>query len=69
MSAYATQTNLPGVNDQFSHLPKLQRDIMRFIIDQPPRDEGVHVGLIAKAILGRSDPENAPKIWYGHNFT
>jgi len=61
MSAYATQANLPGVNDQFSHLPNLQRAIMRFIIDQPPRDEGVHVALIAKAI-GGGDPDDARKI-------
>jgi len=51
MSAYATQ---PGsvVSDQYSHLPNLQRAIVRFIAGQPPRDEGVHVAIIAKAIGG-----------------
>jgi len=63
MSAYATQTNLAGGNDQFSHLPNLQRAIVRFIIDQPPRDEGVHVAIIAKAIAGGD--VDARKIRYG----
>ncbi|KAF8163362.1 hypothetical protein B0H34DRAFT_320662 [Crassisporium funariophilum] len=60
ISAYAAQNNSTGVKDQFSHLPPLQRSIVRFIMDQPPRDEGVHVAMIAKAI-GASG-EDARKI-------
>lgn len=67
MSAYATQTN-SSVVDQFSHLPNLQRAIVKFMIDQPPRDEGVHVAIIAKAI-GGGDVNNAHKIRYGLDFT
>jgi len=50
MSAYGTQTNTTGVNDQFSHLPNLQRSIVRFIMSQPTREEGIHVGMIAQAV-------------------
>jgi len=55
-SAYSAQKNAPSaaVKDQFSHLPALQRSIIKFIMDQPPRDEGVHVALIAKAIAATS---------------
>ena len=66
MSAYATQPGLV-VSDQYSHLPNLQRAIVRFIAGQPPRDEGVHVAIIAKAIGGGD--VDARKIRYGHDFT
>ena len=65
MSAYGAQTNATGVNDQFSHLPNLQRSIVRFILSQPTRDEGIHVGKIAQAIGNGIDPAT---IRYGHNF-
>lgn len=48
------------MQDQYSNLPALQRDIVRFILSQPPQDEGVHVAVIAKAI-GASG-EDARKI-------
>jgi replication factor A2 len=67
MSAYATQTNSTGVNDQFSSLPNLQRAIIKFIMEQPSREEGVFIGIIAKAIgAGGVDPLT---IRYGHDFT
>ncbi|KAF8965268.1 hypothetical protein BDZ97DRAFT_799072 [Flammula alnicola] len=59
LSAYSAH-NTPAANDQFSHLPALQRAIVKFIMSQPQQDEGVHVGVIAKAI-GASG-EDAPKI-------
>lgn len=65
MSAYGAQTNSTGVNDQFSHLPNLQRSIVGFILSQPTRDEGIHVGKIAQAIGSGVDPNT---IRYGHNF-
>ncbi|KAH9484363.1 Replication factor A protein 2 [Psilocybe cubensis] len=49
MSAYSVQGG-GGPSDQFSHLPALQRNIVRFIMSQPPREEGIHVAAIAKAI-------------------
>jgi replication factor A2 len=63
MSAYGAQST--GVNDQFSHLPNLQRSIVRFILSQPTREEGIHVGKIAQAIGSGIDPST---IGYGHNF-
>ena len=65
MSAYGAQTNSTGVNDQFSHLPNLQRSIVRFILSQPTREEGIHVGKIAQAIGHGNDPAT---IRYGYNF-
>ena len=65
ISAYGTQTISTGVNDQFSHLPNLQRSIVTFILSQPTRDEGIHVGRIAQAIGSGIDPNT---IRYGHNF-
>lgn len=64
MSAYGAQTST-GVNDQFSHLPNLQRSIVRFILSQPTREEGIHVGMIAQAIGNGVDPNT---LRYGHNF-
>jgi replication factor A2 len=60
MSAYSAQSNSMGVPDQFGHLPQLQREIINFIIAQPPQEEGIHVAAIAKAI-GASG-EDARKI-------
>lgn len=63
MSAYGAQST--GVNDQFSHLPNLERSIVRFILSQPTRDEGIHVGKIAQAIGSGINPAT---IRYDHNF-
>jgi replication factor A2 len=65
VSAYGAQTNPTGVNDQFSHLPILQRSIVTFILSQPTRDEGIHVGKIAQAIGNGND---CITIRYGNNF-
>ncbi|PPQ87992.1 hypothetical protein CVT25_001071 [Psilocybe cyanescens] len=54
LSAYSAQ-NAGGPNDQYSHLPPLQRNIIRFILNQPPREEGIHVAAIAKAIGASGD--------------
>ncbi|KAJ3517170.1 hypothetical protein NLJ89_g669 [Agrocybe chaxingu] len=62
MNAYSAKAASGGLSDQFAHLPPLQRAILKFIIDQPPRDEGIHVALIAKAI--GASLEDANKI--GH---
>ncbi|KAF9004673.1 replication protein A subunit RPA32 [Cyathus striatus] len=48
-SAYLNQ-NTSAASDEFASLPPLQRAIVRFILDQPPSDEGVHVAAIARAI-------------------
>ena len=64
MSAYGAHST--GVNDQFSHLPNLQRSIVKFIHSQPEREEGIHVGKIAQAIGGNGiDPAT---IRYGRSF-
>jgi hypothetical protein len=34
---------------------------MKFLMSQPPQDEGIHVAVIAKAIAGTHDDAN--KIW------
>ncbi|KAF5330919.1 hypothetical protein D9619_005432 [Psilocybe cf. subviscida] len=60
ISAYSAQSNAPAHNDQFAHLPALQRKIVHFIMSQPLQDEGIHVAAIAKAI-GASG-EDARKI-------
>jgi len=51
-SAYTTQSHSVGINDEFAHLPPMQRSIIKIILDQPPSDEGVHVAAIARAIGG-----------------
>ncbi|THG98963.1 hypothetical protein EW026_g3304 [Hermanssonia centrifuga] len=53
-SAYTAQSHGASANDQFSHLPAIQRNIVNFILAQPMdvRDNGVHVAAIARAIGG-----------------
>lgn len=51
-SAYAAQSHAPVDSSQFSHLPKLQYEIVTFIQSQPANEEGVHVGAIARAVGG-----------------
>ncbi|KIK96326.1 hypothetical protein PAXRUDRAFT_32464 [Paxillus rubicundulus Ve08.2h10] len=50
-TAYLTQPTVVS-SDQFSHLPNLHRLIISFMRSQPPHDEGVHVGAIARAVGG-----------------
>ncbi|KAG6810185.1 hypothetical protein H0H92_012949, partial [Tricholoma furcatifolium] len=47
VSAYTGQAS--KMSDQWSHLPPLQQNIVRFIASQPRSDEGVHVSVIARA--------------------
>lgn len=47
--------------DEYSHLPDLQQQIVRFLISQDEKD-GIHVGVIARAI-GKSDAD-AEKLRY-----
>ncbi|KIM87163.1 hypothetical protein PILCRDRAFT_815629 [Piloderma croceum F 1598] len=49
-SAYTTQSR--AQTSQFAGLPPLQRSIMEFLHSQPPNDEGVHVGAIARSVQG-----------------
>ncbi|KII88398.1 hypothetical protein PLICRDRAFT_161449 [Plicaturopsis crispa FD-325 SS-3] len=49
-SAYAVQS--ASTNDQYSHLPAVQRQIIQFIASQAQNDDGVHVAAIARAIGG-----------------
>ncbi|KAF8201721.1 hypothetical protein BJ912DRAFT_514297 [Pholiota molesta] len=58
LSAYSAQNTASTANDQFAHLPPLQRSIMKFLMSQPPQDEGIHVAVIAKAIAGTHDDAN-----------
>lgn len=53
-SAYTAQTGQIASNDQFAHLPKVQREILHFIMSQPAHDDGIHVGAIARAVGGQA---------------
>jgi hypothetical protein len=57
-SAYQLDKSM-DVGDQYSHLPPLELQIIRFLLSQDQKD-GVHVGTIARAI-GKSD-EDAEKL-------
>lgn len=57
-SAYQLDNSM-NVRDEYSHLPALEQQIIRFLISQDQKD-GVHVGTIARAI-GKSD-EDAEKL-------
>jgi replication factor A2 len=51
LSAYsAGQVHQSAVKDQYAHLPPVPRSIVHFMLSQPQRPEGVHVGAIAKAV-------------------
>ncbi|KAG6845342.1 hypothetical protein H0H87_010799 [Tephrocybe sp. NHM501043] len=54
-SAYAGQSS--KISDQYSHLPALQQQIVRFIAAQPQSDEGVHVSIIARATGSNGDAQ------------
>ena len=51
-SAYTSQSRVP--TSPFAGLPVLQRTIMEFLTSQPPSDEGVHVGAVARAVGGEA---------------
>ncbi|KIP09545.1 hypothetical protein PHLGIDRAFT_86640 [Phlebiopsis gigantea 11061_1 CR5-6] len=54
-SAYTAQASTAGgVNDQWSGLPDLQQRILRFILAQPNRQDGIPVTAIARAIGGQA---------------
>ncbi|PCH37976.1 replication protein A subunit RPA32 [Wolfiporia cocos MD-104 SS10] len=53
-SAYTAQSHTGAMNSQFAHLPELQRRIVEFIMSQPAKEEGVHVGAIARAVGGQA---------------
>ncbi|THH26464.1 hypothetical protein EUX98_g7719 [Antrodiella citrinella] len=38
--------------DQYTHLAPLEKSIVTFMVSQPPNDEGIHVGAIARAVGG-----------------
>ncbi len=80
-STTAPQTNLDGrpaspystlgnaAKSEYAHLSPLQRRILEFIANQPPSDEGVNVGNIAKAVAGhdahqiRYERTTTPFMW------
>ena len=53
-SAYTAQSSRTAEDEQWAHLPALQRSIVKFIRDQPPHDDGVHVAAIARAVGGEA---------------
>ncbi|KAJ3550981.1 hypothetical protein NMY22_g84 [Coprinellus aureogranulatus] len=56
-SAYAAPTTSMQ-SDAYAHLPKLQQAIVRFMAEQPPSSEGIHVFAIARAVgSGGSDAQ------------
>lgn len=50
-SAYAAPSTSMS-SDAYAHLPKLQQAIIRFMAEQPPSSEGIHVFAIARAVGG-----------------
>ncbi|KAG7452416.1 replication protein A, subunit RPA32 [Guyanagaster necrorhizus] len=50
--AYQSHSAQPVSNDEYAHLPKLQRDIVHFMLKQESNEEGVHVASIARSIGG-----------------
>ncbi|EDR14860.1 uncharacterized protein LACBIDRAFT_244225, partial [Laccaria bicolor S238N-H82] len=55
-STMANYTNLSApIGDEYSHRPKLEQDICRFIAEQPANDAGIHVAAIARAVGGGGD--------------
>ena len=52
-----TPSLVATVKDAYSHLPRLQQSIVRFIIGQPRSDEGIHVAAIARAIGTEGDAQ------------
>jgi len=53
-SAYNAQPHNASTLDQYAHLPPVERQICKFLLEQPPSDEGIHVGNIARAIGGNA---------------
>lgn len=52
----ANYTSLSApIGDEYSHRPKLEQDICRFIAVQPANDAGIHVAAIARAVGGGVD--------------
>jgi len=56
LSAYsAGQVHQSTTNDQYGHLEPVSQSIVRFMLNQPQRPEGVHVSAIAKAVGGSAE--------------
>ncbi|KAH9951454.1 replication protein A subunit RPA32 [Amylocystis lapponica] len=53
-SAYTAQAHNSGMNNQYSNLKPLQRQIVQFILSQPRNEEGVHVAAIARSVGGEA---------------
>ncbi|ETW85830.1 hypothetical protein HETIRDRAFT_471029 [Heterobasidion irregulare TC 32-1] len=49
-SAYTAAANTVAANDQYAHLPPLQRNIIHFITAQPFSDDGVHASAISRGV-------------------
>ncbi|KIK08295.1 hypothetical protein K443DRAFT_85528 [Laccaria amethystina LaAM-08-1] len=55
-STMASYTNpSAAISDEYSHRPKLEQDICRFIAEQPANEAGIHVAAIARAVGGGGD--------------
>ena len=65
-SNQATQIKT-GAIDQFSHLPNLQHTIMKFIVEQPQSDVGIHIPIITE-FISKNGVNDTHKIMYEHNF-
>ena len=51
-SAYTAQASTTGQQDQWSFLPELPQRIVRFILSQDNRDQGIHINAIVRAVHG-----------------
>jgi hypothetical protein len=54
-SAYQANNNSMDTRDEYSHLPALHQQILRFLISQDSKD-GVHVAAIARSV-GKTDSD------------
>ncbi|KAI0054149.1 nucleic acid-binding protein [Auriscalpium vulgare] len=53
-SAYTAQAQA-ATSNQYSHLPAVPRNIITFMLAQPPSEEGIHIGAIARAVGADAD--------------
>lgn len=51
-SAYTTQAHAAPSNNEYAHLPLVQREILLFMRSEPSNDEGIHVAKIARSVGG-----------------
>lgn len=55
-SAYSAPTHSTSTNDEYAHLPAIERSIVNFIMEYTPQDDqGVHVAAIARSLKSVAD--------------